>query len=106
MPKFILAYHGSPKLETKEEGQAHMAAWRDWMSGMGDAVIDPGMPVGPSKTIQTDGTVADNGGANPLSGITIIQAKTMDDAIAMAKPCPHVTAGGSIEVAQALDMDM
>ena len=30
MPKFVLVYHGSPKFETKEEGQNHMTAWRAW----------------------------------------------------------------------------
>ena len=105
MPKFVLAYHGAPKFKSKEEGMAHMVAWREWSQGMGDAVVDPGMPVGVSKTITADG-VEDGGGSNPLSGITIIQADTMEAAIELARPCPHVSAGGSIEIAEAMDMEM
>lgn len=105
MPKFVLAYHGNPDIKSKEEGAAHMAAWQAWSAGLGDAVIDPGMPVGVSKTITATG-VEDGGGSNPLSGITIIQAANMDEAIAMAKDCPHISGSGTIEVAEAMDMEM
>ncbi len=105
MPKFVLAYHGNPDIQSKEEGAAHMAAWKAWSAGLGDAVVDPGMPVSASKTI-TEAGVEDGGGSNPLSGITIIQAETMDEAIAMAKDCPHVSGSGTIEIAEAMQMDM
>lgn len=105
MNKFILAYHGGKQFETKEEGMAHMEKWKAWMSGLGDAVIDPGMPVGPSKTVSSGG-VTDDGGSNPLSGITILQAETIEEVLEMVKACPHVDAGGSIEVAQAMNMEM
>ena len=105
MPKYVLAYHGRPDINSPEDGQKLMKDWRAWMQGMGDAVIEPGLPVGPSKTIYAD-RVADDGGANPLSGFTVIEAPDMDTAIAMAKPCPHVTGGGSIEIAEAMDMEM
>lgn len=105
MPKFMLAYHGAPQFKSPEDGANHMKNWQAWMAGLGDAVVDPGMPVGASKTVSADG-VTDDGGSNPLSGITIVQADTIEDALEMAKACPHVSAGGTIEVAQALEMKM
>jgi len=105
MPKFILAYHGKPDIQSKEDGAAHMVAWKAWSASLGDAIIDPGMPVGVSKTITAAG-VEDGGGSNPLSGITIIEAESMDAAIAMAKDCPHISGSGTIEVAEAMQMDM
>ena len=105
MTRFLLAYHGGHNFKTKEEGAAHMVKWQAWSAGLGDAVVDPGMPVGPSKTVSANG-VTDDGGSNPLSGITILQAETMEEVLAMAKSCPHVDMGGTIEVAQAMDMDM
>jgi len=105
MPKFVLAYHGGPGSMTPEEGQAHMTAWKAWMDGLGDAVVDRGVPVSQSKTVSADG-VTDDGGSNPLSGITILQASDIDAAVEMAKDSPHVTAGGTIEIAQAMDMEM
>ena len=105
MQKFLLAYHGGKQFETKEEGQQHMANWKAWMAGLGDAVVDPGLPVGPSKTVSKDG-ITNDGGPNPLSGITILQAETEDQALQMAGDCPHVKIGGSIEVAPAMNMEM
>lgn len=103
MPKFVLAYHGKPDIETEEEGAAHMETWKAWCAGLGDAVIDPGMPVSTSKTVTVEG-VKDGGGSNPLSGITIIEAVNIDEAITMTKGCPHINGNGTIEVAEAMQM--
>lgn len=40
------------------------------------------------------------GGANPVTGYSIIKADTMDAAVQMAKGCPLLESGGSIEVAE------
>jgi hypothetical protein len=105
MPKFILAYHGKPDIQSKEEGADHMKKWKEWSKGLGDAVVDPGMPAGASMTVSKDG-VTDGGGANPISGITIIQAETMEDAVGMVKGCPHLSGTGTVEIAQAMEMGM
>ena len=105
MPKFVLAFHGKPDIQSKEDGTALMVAWKKWSTGLGDAVVDPGMPLGTSRTIMANG-VEDGGGSNPLSGITIIQAETMDAAVSMAGDCPHLSGTGTIEIAEAMQMDM
>lgn len=105
MPKFLLIYHGKPDLQSREDGAKHMQAWKAWNLGMGAAVVDPGLPVGPSKTITATG-VEDHGGSNPASGITILQAETMEDAITLAKDCPHLSGTGTIEIAEAMDLEM
>ena len=64
MPKFVLAYHGGGMAETEEEQAQVMAAWGAWMEGLGSALTDPGNPTGATKTIQSDGSVIDGGGAN------------------------------------------
>ncbi|MDW4549333.1 hypothetical protein R5H32_08225 [Defluviimonas sp. D31] len=103
MPKFVFAYHGGKMPETPEEGAKVMKAWADWLTGMGSAVVDGGNPVGPSQTISATG-VAPNGGANPLSGYSLVTAASIDKAVAMAKGCPILEAGGSVEVAEAMEM--
>ena len=75
-----------------------MKKWNAWNSGMGDKVIEPGLYFGMSKTVSAQG-VADDGGSNPLSGITIIEAEKIEDALELAKACPHCDIGGTIEVA-------
>lgn len=104
MPKFIFAYHGGGMPDTPEEGEKVMAAWNKWYGDMGSAVADGGAPVGMSKTV-TSGGVADNGGANPLSGFTVVTAADIDAAAEMAKGCPILDADdGSVEVAAMMDM--
>lgn len=105
MQKYVLAYHGAPEFKSPEEGQAHMQQWRSWMESLGNAIVDPGLPVGKSTTVTRDGIV-DNGGADPISGFTVLQADSLSATLDMAKACPHVKAGGHIEVAPAMDMEM
>lgn len=104
MPDFMFAYHGGAAPETPEEGAKIMAAWTNWFGDMGDAVVIPGNPVGQSKTVTSAG-VTDDGGANPVSGYTVVKAADFDAAIAMAKGCPMVVSGnGSVEVAEVVEM--
>ena len=70
---------------------------------MGDAVVDGGAPVGQSMTVSADG-VAEGGGSNPLSGYSVVQAASLDAACEMAKGCPVLENGGSVEVAEKVKM--
>jgi len=104
MPDFMLAFHGGKMPDTPEEGAKAMAAWEAWMTGLGDAMVNPGNPVGMSKTVSSKG-VADNGGANPLAGFTIVSAPDIAAACKMASGCPMVADGtGTAEVAEIIPM--
>lgn len=104
MPKYILAYHGGGRPESEEEGTKAMKAWESWLGGLGDKLIDPGNPVGMSKTVSTEG-FADNGGANPLSGYSIVEAADDTEACEIARGCPILDGGkGSVEVAPIMEM--
>ena len=48
--------------------------------------------------------MVDGGGANPVSGYSLIEASSLDDAGKKAAGCPLLKAGGTIEIAQAMDM--
>lgn len=102
MPNFVFAYHGGKKPESPEEGAELMARWKAWLAGLGDAVVNPGTPLGMSKTVSSSG-VSDDGGSNPLAGFSIVNADSMDAALEMAKACPFVEMG-TIEVAEAMEM--
>ena len=104
MPKFMFAYHGGGMPETPEEGERMMAAWNAWYGEMGEALVDGGAPVGMSKTVSSSG-VAGDGGSNPLSGYTVVEAADIDAACEMAKGCPMIGDGsGSVEVAPIIEM--
>ena len=103
MANYVFAYHGGKKPESPEEGAKHMAKWKAWVGGLGDAVVNPGTPLGMSKTVSSGG-VSDDGGSNPLSGFSIVKADSMDAALEIAKGCPFLGIGGTIEVAEVMEM--
>jgi hypothetical protein len=104
MAKYLFIYHGGKHPSTPADVKKTHDAWGKWLGSMGAAVIDGGNPVGRSSTVRPDGSVANDGGANPVSGYSLIEAATLSDAHAKAKGCPLLSIGGSIEIAEALDM--
>ena len=104
MPKYLLGYHGGSMPESEAEQAAAMAAWGTWFEQLGDAVVDGGNPTAAAKTIGSDGSTSDGGGANPLSGYSILQATDLDAAVSLAKGCPIFTGGGSVEVGELVEM--
>ncbi|WP_172298086.1 YciI family protein [Pseudoruegeria sp. HB172150] len=104
MPDYMFIYHGGKKPDTPEEGEKVMGQWNDWYASMGAALKHGGGPAGMSKTVSKGG-VANDGGANPVSGFTLVAAKDQDAACEIAKGCPMVMDGsGSVEVAQLIEM--
>lgn len=104
MAKFLFVYHGGTPPSSPEEGKKVMDAWGAWFGSMGASIIDGGNPVGQSSTVKSDGSIAPNGGSNPASGYSLIEAANLAEAHQKAKGCPILAAGGSIEVAEAIDM--
>lgn len=103
MPKYLYVYHGGKRPDTEAEQQRVMAAWGAWMEGLGAGLADGGAPVGSSRTV-TSGGVADDGGANPASGYSMVEAASHDAAVEMARGCPILDDGGSVEVAEIMSM--
>ena len=103
MSNYVFAYHGGRTPESPEEGAKQMAKWNAWVGGLGDAVVNPGTPMGGAKTVSSSG-VSDGGGSNPLLGFSIVKADSMDAALEMAKACPTLEIGGTIEVAEVMEM--
>jgi hypothetical protein len=104
MAKYLFVYHGGSHPETEEEVAAVLDAWGKWLGGMGAAVVDGGNPVGMSTTVHSDGSATNDGGANPVSGYGMFEASDGEDAVAKARGCPILEAGGSVELAEIIDM--
>jgi hypothetical protein len=97
MANYLFAYKGGSMAETDEERQAVMAAWGNWFGTLGQAVVDPGNPFGPSATVAGSGGVSD-GAASGLTGYSVVTADSLAAAGALARDCPVLSAGGSVEV--------
>jgi len=100
MAVYLLAYHGGGMPDSDDERGKVMAAWGAWFAASGGAIKDPGNPVGQTRTVATDGTVSPGGGVNPVSGYTLLEADSMERAVEIAKGCPVLMGGASIEVAE------
>ncbi len=104
MTKYLLGYHGGGMPATPAEGEKVMAAWNSWIGGLGAKIVDAGNPIGSARTIAPNGKVSDGGGANPLTGYSLIEAASLDEAVKLASTCPQLMAGGSVQVAETFAM--
>jgi hypothetical protein len=64
-------------------------------------MVDPGSPLGPGREISGSGIKELPVGKDSLTGYTVINAKSMDEAEEIAKGCPMIT---SVRVYEAMSM--
>ncbi|MFN8620215.1 MAG: hypothetical protein U0869_05650 [Chloroflexota bacterium] len=102
MAQFLFTYTGGSAPTSPEEGAKVMAIWVDWFKGLGTGTIDMGNPTGPSKSVTPGGAVAD--APSGPTGYSIIGADSLDAAVAIAKTCPVLHAGGTVIVSAVQDM--
>jgi hypothetical protein len=102
MPTYLVTYHGGGGPPTSPEAQAQMmAAFQAWAASVGDNMIDPGAPLGPSKVLTSDG-VTDGAATGKLGGYTLITAGSLDDAVKAVQDHPFVGRGGTLQVSEAV----
>jgi hypothetical protein len=92
MPQFVLSYR-SPKGQIPSPEIA--GAWMAWFDSMGDHVVDIGKPVFERTSL---GDCDSNG--TDLGGYSILVADDIEEALALAKGCPHLDRGGGVEIGQ------
>jgi hypothetical protein len=101
MARFLVTYHGGGMPEGEEAAQQAMAAFAEWVASTGKALVDPGAPLGPSKTV-AKGSVKDGPAAGPSGGYSIIEADDLDAAVKLVQDHPFVGRGGSMQVSAAV----
>ena len=78
-----------------------MGAWSKWFESIGEKIVDPGSPLGNGREISRSGTKELPMGLDSLTGYTVINAESMEEAEKIAKSCPMIT---SIQVYEAMSM--
>jgi hypothetical protein len=102
MANYLLVYHGGSMPETEVQQAAVMQAWTDWFAKLGDALVDGGNPATRAKRIAADGSVSDDP-AGP-SGYSILRADSLDAAVALAKGCPVLGGGSTVQVVETFEV--
>jgi hypothetical protein len=103
MGKYLFAYRGGMMADTDEQRQAAMQAWGAWFGELGQAIADPGNPFAGSTSVDGNG-----GGSadSQLTGYSVIKADSLDAASALAKGCPVLKGGGSVDVYETIEVSM
>lgn len=100
MANYVLAYTGGGMAQTDAEREAAMAAWGSWFQELGQAIVNPGNPFGASASVS--GGQAKTG----LTGYSVLTAADLAAATELAKGCPVLANGGSVDVYEAMEISM
>ena len=94
MKKFLVTYHvpaevmaqmGEP---TPEEWKKGMEPWMAWSARVGDQLVDMGTPLHGGQNVRPDGAVSDS--ARRVTGYSILQADSMEEALRLLDGHPHL----------------
>ena len=103
MSQYLIAYLGGDKPSSPEAGKQHMAKYRDWLASLGNSAVSPTNPLKNTRTVNSDRSVT-VGGKTSMSGFTIIETNSMESALSIAKSCPFLEIGGSLEISELMQM--
>ncbi len=104
MSKYVFVYRGGGGMaESPEEQEKVMAQWGVWYGTLGAAVLDGGAPFGASSSVSASGAGEAGSG---LGGYTIVTADSMGAAADLAKGCPVLDSGGTVDIYDCIDMGM
>ena len=101
MPTFLVTSHGGGMPEGEQARQQAMADFGAWVGRTGDALADPGAPLGPAMTVSADG-VHPGDADGRVNGYSLLRADDMDSAVALVRDHPFVKRGGSLQVTEAV----
>lgn len=101
MPTFLVTYHGGGMPADEEGRQQAMAAFGAWVGKVGEALTDPGAPLGPAMTVSSDG-VREGHADGRTAGYSILRADDMDAAVDLVRDHPFASRGGSLTVSEAV----
>ena len=85
-----------------EQMAAGMALWRAWHEKSGAAILDPGSPLDKSTVVTNSSTGPE---ATSITGYTVLQAGSVDEAVALMKNHPHFhMPGASVQILECVPM--
>jgi hypothetical protein len=102
MPAFLITYHDAAEMPPSEQAREQMmSAFAAWAASVGDKMVDPGSPLGPSRVVTAAGDTSGKA-TGEVSGYTVINADSLDDAVKAVRGHPFLSRGGTLQVAEAV----
>jgi hypothetical protein len=111
MKEFMLIFRneGGNK-PTDEQMQQVLKQWQEWITGIAKSgnysgtnrLYPEGKVVRPGKTV-TDGPFVET--REIFGGYLIVKTNSINDAVELAKSCPAISYGGSVEVRPVMAID-
>ena len=77
MTSYLVTYHGGGMPETEEGRQQALAAFGAWVGKVGDALADPGAPLGAAMTVSAAG-VQPGAADGPVAGYSVLRADDIE----------------------------
>jgi hypothetical protein len=105
MSEFTFLYRGRERNGSPEQLQRTMEKWVAWfkelgtkghIKDLGHPLQDAGKVVRGKQKMVNDGPYAE--AKDLIAGYTLIEAKDLEHALELAKGCPILDVGGSVEV--------
>jgi hypothetical protein len=113
MNEFLLVYRGGERPSSPEQFQQVMQKWMAWFKDLAAKghIVDRGQPLDRSGKVVQPGTktVVDGPFAEAkdvVGGYTLIKASDLTQAAELAKGCPVLDRGGTVEVRPVMKLDM
>jgi hypothetical protein len=113
MTEFVLLYRGAQRPTSPEDGQQVMQKWMEWFRGLAEQgkLIDRGQPlemggkvIEPASKAVIDGPFAE--AKDIVGGYSLVKANDLDEATELAKGCPVLDRGGSVEVRPVMQLNL
>ncbi len=97
--QFIVTYHGGEEPSDHQEYQRLHERYGTWLDSLDIPSGGAMVPVKDCRVVKASGALQDANGS-PMSGFTIFQAGSLEEAIVIAKKCPYLDIGGTLEVSE------
>ncbi len=113
MKDFMFIFRGGldPNTAAPQDMEGNMQQWFAWVNDLrqrniytaGEALLPEGKTVR-KQNLVTDGPFAES--KELVGGFFVVKAATLEEAIELAKGCPDLPFGGTVEVREVMKFDM
>ena len=103
MPRFIFVYLGGEYPTEPAQAKQHFEQYQQWLNSLGRAVVSPAVPFKDTHTVQP-GKAPDPGSTTTMSGLSILDFGSMQEALAAGQNCPFLDIGGVLEISEMIEL--